>query len=86
MCFLPCCSLFLLLCVSLTHPSWSVRFHSTLGVGIRGEPSYNTTEVPTASADTSQFHIIQPVCRRTQTEVSGSEHLPVIDMVKLADK
>lgn len=45
----------------LTHPNWSVRFHSTLGVGISGEPSYKTTEAPTASADTSQFHIIQPV-------------------------
>lgn len=48
-------------CVWLTHPSWSVRFHSTLGVGIKGEPSYKTTEAPTARADTSQFHIIQPV-------------------------
>lgn len=45
-----------------THPSWSVRFHSTLAVGISGDPSYKTTEAPTASADTSQFHIIQPVC------------------------
>lgn len=51
----------LCMCVWLTHPSWSVRFHSTLGVGISGEPSYKTTEAPTARADTSQFHIIQPV-------------------------
>lgn len=49
------------LCVWLAHPNWSVRFHSTLGVGISGEPSYKTTEAPTASADTNQFHIIQPV-------------------------
>lgn len=51
--------------VRLTHPNWSVRFHSTLGVGISGEPSYKTTEAPTASADTSQFHIIQPVWDHT---------------------
>lgn len=52
---------YLCMCVWLTHPSWSVRFHSTSGVGISGEPSYKTTEAPTARADTSQFHIIQPV-------------------------
>lgn len=52
--------------VWLTHPSWSVRFHSTLAVGISGDPSYKTTEAPTASEDTSQFHIIQPVCGETQ--------------------
>lgn len=49
-----------------THPSLSVRSHRTLGVGISGEPSYKTTEAPTARADTSQFHIIQPVYKHTQ--------------------
>ena len=33
----------------------------TFSEGIKGDPSYNTTEAPTARADTSQFHIIQPV-------------------------
>ena len=33
------------------------------GVGMNGEPSYSTKEAPTASADTNQFHIIQPVYR-----------------------
>lgn len=53
--------------VLATHPSWSVRSHITLGVGISGEPSYKTTEAPTAKADTSQFHIIQPVYGWTHT-------------------
>jgi len=30
---------------------------------MNGEPSYSTKEAPTASADTNQFHIIQPVYR-----------------------
>lgn len=57
--------------VRLTHPSWSVRFHSTLAVGISGDPSYKTTEAPTASADTSQFHIIQPVCGQIKQRRAG---------------
>ena len=44
-----------------THPSLSTQSHNTLGDGTNGEPSYRTTVAPTASADTSQFHIIQPV-------------------------
>lgn len=53
--------------VLATYPSWSIRSHITLGVGISGEPSYKTTEAPTAKADTSQFHIIQPVYGWTHT-------------------
>lgn len=69
--------------VRLTHPSWSVRFHSTLAVGISGDPSYRTTEAPTANADTSQFHIIQPVCGQKNPEVSG---FLSSTQVKLAEK
>lgn len=44
-----------------TYPSLSIKSQSTFGDGIRGDPSYRTTEAPVASAVTNQFHIIQPV-------------------------
>ena len=44
------------------YPIWSTKSHNTCGVGTNGDPSYSTTEAPTARADTNQFHIIQPVC------------------------
>ena len=44
-----------------SHPILSTKSQMTFGEGIKGDPSYNTTEAPTARADTSQFHIIQPV-------------------------
>ncbi len=47
--------------ISSTHPNLSTQSQSTLGEGIKGEPSYSTIVAPTASADTSQFHIIHPV-------------------------
>ncbi|MNP64270.1 hypothetical protein D3C76_1597530 [compost metagenome] len=40
--------------------SSSIRSIKRCGSGWNGEPSYSTTELPVASADTSQFHIIQP--------------------------
>ncbi len=40
--------------------SRSARSHRTPGAGWNGEPSYSTTVAPQASAETSQFHIIQP--------------------------
>jgi hypothetical protein len=42
-------------------PSSSTRSNSRSGPGANGEPSYSTTVAPEASAETSQFHIIQPV-------------------------
>ena len=42
-------------------PSSSTRSKSRSGPGANGEPSYSTTVAPEASAETSQFHIIQPV-------------------------
>lgn len=47
-----------------TYPISSTRSQRTLGVGTNGEPSYNTTELPAAKADTNQFHIIQPVWKQ----------------------
>ena len=38
----------------------STRFHRMDRPRSSGAPSYSTTVLPTASADTSQFHIIQP--------------------------
>ncbi|MNN89683.1 hypothetical protein D3C81_2075330 [compost metagenome] len=40
--------------------SCSIRSSKRCGPGWKGEPSYNTMLLPTASAETSQFHIIQP--------------------------
>src|SRR5690348_12422052 len=53
-------SIHLALVPKMLMPTSSARFHSTLPSGCVGEPSYNTTVAPTASEDTSQFHIIQP--------------------------
>ncbi|MNN89604.1 hypothetical protein D3C81_2074420 [compost metagenome] len=41
-------------------PSSSIRSIKRSASGWNGEPSYSTTALPTAIADTSQFHIIQP--------------------------
>ncbi|MCY1432595.1 hypothetical protein D9M71_485980 [compost metagenome] len=41
-------------------PSSSIRSIKRCGSGWNGEPSYSTTALPTARAETSQFHIIQP--------------------------
>lgn len=61
-----------------TYPSLSVRSQSTFGEGIRGDPSYRTTEAPVASAVTSQFHIIQPIWRREETSMSFVSSLPAV--------
>jgi hypothetical protein len=41
-------------------PVASAKSNSTLPSGWNGEPSYRSSVAPHASADTSQFHIIQP--------------------------
>ena len=46
---------------SITDPTLSMRSQRTLTWGTNGDPSYSTIADPTASADTNQFHIIQPV-------------------------
>jgi len=56
--------------ILFTYPSLSVKSQSTFGDGIRGDPSYRTTEAPVASAVTNQFHIIQPVCKKENTYIS----------------
>ena len=40
--------------------SASAMRHSCAGSGASGAPSYSTSVAPTASPDTSQFHIIHP--------------------------
>ncbi|MNP57390.1 hypothetical protein D3C76_1522150 [compost metagenome] len=40
--------------------SSSIRSIRRCGCGWKGEPSYSTMLLPTARAETSQFHIIQP--------------------------
>lgn len=58
-----------------TYPILSTRSHNTLGVGTSGEPSYKTKDAPVARADTIQFHIIQPTCRKQRDQVSQAEVL-----------
>jgi len=43
------------------HPASSMTSHSTVAVGLNGDPSYKTMAAPAANAPTIQFHIIQPV-------------------------
>ena len=48
------------------YPSSSMRSHNTLCDGMKGDPSYKTVATPDARPVTSQFHIIQPVCKQNK--------------------
>ena len=54
-------SRYLALVPNIVTRSASMTSHSAVGPGWNGDPSYETTVAPVASALTTQFHIIQPV-------------------------
>jgi len=49
---------------STVMPTLSIISQRILAWGTNGEPSYSTQDAPTVRRPTSQFHIIQPVCKR----------------------